>query len=63
MLSYRDCGPDCTKYPPGTVQQEDGSVASPSLDQWPVCNAVSTWPAISTQYIHSIYTVSTQYLH
>ena len=42
MLSYRDCGPDCTKYPPGTVQQEDGSVASPSLDQWPVCNAVSS---------------------
>ena len=42
MLSYRDCGPDCTKYPPGTVQQEDGSVASPSVDQWPVCNAVST---------------------
>ena len=36
-LSYRDCGEECTKYPPGHVP-EAGDVSRVSEDEFPICN-------------------------
>ena len=49
-LSYRDCGHDCTKYPPGqapnTPDQEGASV-----DNFPICNPVIIKDDTTQEYI------------